>query len=202
MQRAERNLSLLSDKLRGYRGRAGVLLFTGGLDSTVLLALLRKCEISFKLLYLLGGSSVDLLAARRIAAIFRTELIEYPLMKSVSELPPNMRLSAFVDAAASVAKYCGTTEIYVGLIKEDWLFGDLSFPYRVWKRSEGATEENRAGYLAPFWDLTKSDVAHLGRILKVPLQETWSCTSDARIQCLVCNACLERRAAFRTLAEQ
>ena len=51
--------------------------------------------------------------------------------------------------------------------------------------------------LTPFASLRKHDIVRLGTILGVPYETTWSCSKDGEQQCGACEACVERREAFR-----
>jgi 7-cyano-7-deazaguanine synthase len=53
--------------------------------------------------------------------------------------------------------------------------------------------------LLPFLRSGKSDVLRLGFELKVPLELTWTCYLDGKIQCGSCAACLERKQAFESI---
>jgi 7-cyano-7-deazaguanine synthase len=50
--------------------------------------------------------------------------------------------------------------------------------------------------ISPFVDRTKADIAKLGHELGVPLEKTWSCYEGGTIHCGLCGTCVERREAF------
>lgn len=50
--------------------------------------------------------------------------------------------------------------------------------------------------LAPFADRSKADIAALGHQLGVPFADTWSCYEGKYIHCGRCGTCVERREAF------
>ena len=50
--------------------------------------------------------------------------------------------------------------------------------------------------LAPFVDVSKSDIARIGAEIGVPFAETWSCYKGQDIHCGCCGTCVERREAF------
>jgi len=52
----------------------------------------------------------------------------------------------------------------------------------------------------PFVDMTKADICKLGAQLKVPYEKTWSCYQGNELHCGRCGTCIERREAFH-LAE-
>lgn len=48
----------------------------------------------------------------------------------------------------------------------------------------------------PFSSFTKADIVKLGDELRVPFEKTWSCYKGGQIHCGVCGTCVERREAF------
>ncbi len=49
----------------------------------------------------------------------------------------------------------------------------------------------------PFVDMTKAEIVKLGNKLGVPMELTWSCYKGGELHCGKCATCLERRAAFK-----
>jgi 7-cyano-7-deazaguanine synthase len=50
--------------------------------------------------------------------------------------------------------------------------------------------------LTPFVTITKAGIAHHADMLKVPVNETWSCYKGGDMHCGRCGTCVERREAF------
>lgn len=50
--------------------------------------------------------------------------------------------------------------------------------------------------IAPFMNITKSDICVIGRDLGVPYQDTWTCYAGLDMPCGVCGSCVERAEAF------
>ncbi len=50
--------------------------------------------------------------------------------------------------------------------------------------------------LRPFVDKTKADLVRLGALLGVPFEMTWSCYNGETLHCGRCGTCVERREAF------
>ncbi len=48
----------------------------------------------------------------------------------------------------------------------------------------------------PFINVTKTDIARWGTMLKAPLDSTWSCYNDGELHCGRCGTCVERKEAF------
>ncbi len=55
---------------------------------------------------------------------------------------------------------------------------------------------NPVNIIAPFKNMTKTEIVKLGLELNVPLELTWSCYEGKKNPCLKCGTCLERTEAF------
>ena len=62
--------------------------------------------------------------------------------------------------------------------------------------SEGTYEG--VDIIAPYTDMTKSDIARRGAILGVDYSETYSCYKGGEKHCGLCGTCVERKEAFET----
>ena len=50
--------------------------------------------------------------------------------------------------------------------------------------------------LAPFVQISKADIAAVGKEVNAPLELSWSCYKGGEIHCGACGTCFERREAF------
>jgi len=50
--------------------------------------------------------------------------------------------------------------------------------------------------LAPFVQISKSEIARIGAAIGVPFEKTWSCYKGLEVHCGCCGTCVERREAF------
>jgi len=50
--------------------------------------------------------------------------------------------------------------------------------------------------LAPFVQISKSEIARIGAAIGVPFEKTWSCYKGLEAHCGCCGTCVERREAF------
>ena len=68
---------------------------------------------------------------------------------------------------------------------------------------QAMSEASKAGtypgieVLAPYTDLTKTDIALRGKKLGIDYSETWSCYKGGEVQCGKCGTCVERKEALR-----
>ncbi|MBR5166919.1 MAG: 7-cyano-7-deazaguanine synthase QueC [Salinivirgaceae bacterium] len=56
---------------------------------------------------------------------------------------------------------------------------------------------NNARILAPYTNITKTDIARRGKLLKIDYSETWSCYKGGKVHCGKCGTCVERREALQ-----
>lgn len=55
---------------------------------------------------------------------------------------------------------------------------------------------NTIELMRPFVDWNKAEIVHRGAQLNTPLKETWSCYNGGQVHCGRCGTCIERREAF------
>ncbi|MEM7790514.1 MAG: 7-cyano-7-deazaguanine synthase QueC [Verrucomicrobiota bacterium] len=55
---------------------------------------------------------------------------------------------------------------------------------------------NEVELARPFVELTKADIVQRGAELNVPFEKTWSCYKGGKLHCGRCGTCIERREAF------
>ena len=64
------------------------------------------------------------------------------------------------------------------------------------QQAAGLCDWHRVELIAPFIDKTKSDIVRIGAALAVPFDKTWSCYKGGDVHCGRCGTCVERREAF------
>jgi len=57
-------------------------------------------------------------------------------------------------------------------------------------------DERQVHVVAPFVEMSKADIVRRGVTLGVPFAETWSCYKGGDVHCGACGTCVERREAF------
>ncbi|GBC84322.1 7-cyano-7-deazaguanine synthase [bacterium HR11] len=199
-----------------------VVLFSGGLDSTVALWwALRQgwnaipLSIDYK-----GRPGGEREAARQIAALARAELLEVPLpfyrdlqgWRQDGPLPADLAEAnpvylpaknlLFYAIAAYYAEVLGATRIVGGHYRHDGTrFPDASAAY--FARLGGLITEglySRRPHLElPFLDMTKAAIVRLGLDLGAPLDRTWSCYWDGPTPCGRCEGCREKEVALQAV---
>ena len=107
----------------------------------------------------------------------------------------------FVTLAAAKAETLGITDLYLSPVRDDFeayrdcrraFYDALEGALRL-----GATLDAPLRVHTPFVTLWKSDVVRLGLKMQVPYERTHTCYEGLRPACGVCNACVERIAAYR-----
>ncbi len=58
------------------------------------------------------------------------------------------------------------------------------------------TDWHQLDFAAPFLDITKAEIVRLGAEFGVPFGLTWSCYKGGELHCGKCGTCVERREAF------
>jgi 7-cyano-7-deazaguanine synthase len=61
----------------------------------------------------------------------------------------------------------------------------------------GLADFHKVRFLRPFIALTKTDIAKRGYLLSVPFEQTWSCYKGLEKHCGKCGTCVERQEALR-----
>lgn len=197
-----------------------IILFSGGLDSTVMLALAlangRECHaLSFDY----GQRHrIELQAAQKIAAFYGVthqiiRLDPAPFQKSRLTSDNNYtsyyvpaRNTLFLSYATAIAEAHEAEEIYFGANAIDFqLYPDCRPAYidAFQQVLNLATKQAVTGppprLIAPLIAMDKKNIVKKGMALEAPLEMTWSCYTPLprKKPCKVCNACLLRQEAFK-----
>ena len=195
-----------------------LLLFSGGMDSTVLLHELTKNKIGIGirqkpnsvkdvvcLSFIYGQPHADkeLTAAKAyteklgIKHIF--EKLDFPFLKQDmagdNPVVPN-RNAIFISVAAAIAKVNNCAAIFIGCTQSDFeTFPDCR-PVFLRAIDEAMTYAVNVRVIAPLVGRSKSEIVKLGKQHKIDWAETWSCYAGADEPCGGCAACIERNNAL------
>jgi 7-cyano-7-deazaguanine synthase len=199
-----------------------VVMFSGGLDSTV--ALWWSLRQGWKPVPLSieypGRPRGERAAAHQIATAARSEILEVPLpfyrdlqgWRQNGPLPNDLTEAnpvylpaknlLFYSVAAYYAEVLGATRIVGGHYRHDGTrFPDASAAYLA-RLDDLITEglyTHRPRLVFPFLDMTKAAIVRLGLDLGAPLDRTWSCYWDGPTPCGRCEGCREKEAALQAV---
>jgi len=191
-----------------------VLLFSGGIDSTVLLYMLLSKGVDVYSLFIDYGHKASKTEEKAVTAIssrlkLSTKIIR---LKELRLLLPNVhnlrgspfyypyRNTLFITLAAMYAYALGSNSIFIGL--SSTYLQRASFPNAtrdfVSKMNEllGMYGHGVKVY-APLIGIEKSTIVRIGNKLGVPFHLTYSCYHGGEVHCGKCPACLNRKLAFR-----
>lgn len=176
-------------------------LFSGGIDSTVLLwnLLRRHKRVTALSINYDGRPTGEINACHKIASMTRgVGLIDVTLSGLAKPADSNGYIPGrnliFYSIAASVCEKNGIRTIVGGQIKTDHIeFSDASSEY-IMKIKSVLTHDcyPELDILLPLIDMDKDEVIRTGLSIGTPLELTWSCHADVSIQCGRCSGCFER----------
>lgn len=209
--------------------RNGLIVLSGGLDSTTLLYDYRK-EIALAVTFDYGSKhnhaeipcavhhckqlSIEhcVIPLDFMGQYFRSHLLQnggdIPLGSYNSE---NMaatvvpfRNGIMLSIAAGFAESRGLQRIFIANHFGDHaIYPDCRAAFIQPMREavcEGTT--NRVELLAPYTDLQKHEIVAIGMPLGIDYSTTWSCYQGGEVQCGACATCCERQEAFRLAGYQ
>lgn len=186
-----------------------VLLYSGGLDSTVLLYHLRAeghevVPLAFQYGQSHGkelGRAQDICDELEVNLWMVTLPFEIFVGSSLTGgegvVIPNRNM-VFIAAAGSVAEQLHADAVAIGVQEGDaetWADCRGKFCEHTFRSLQAATE-GRVRLMYPFLRKSKLDVVRRGKELGVPFEKTWSCYVGADEPCGDCPACLARREAM------
>ncbi|MEM3426102.1 MAG: 7-cyano-7-deazaguanine synthase QueC [Thermofilum sp.] len=200
---------------------SALVLHSGGLDSTTLLYYVVKKlrythveAVGFdygqkhaKELTYAGMSARKLNIPFQRITINLIHLGNHPLLAKSARIPSAIEDSQhvlvvparnliFISYAVLYALQKGLRDIYVAATLDDF----RSFPdcrpefYHHMNAAVASAYDVRV--YAPFTNMTKADIVRTGMELGVPYELTWTCYVGKSKPCRVCDACVEREAAF------
>jgi 7-cyano-7-deazaguanine synthase len=201
-----------------------VVVFSGGLDSTVLVSMLHNARHNLLLVTFDYGQrhrrEID--AAKQVAAYFGAEhlIVSLPFgqflnqnaLTGDTQIPhgaydettmadtvvPN-RNTIMLSVAASIAVDREADVVATAVHGGDhYLYSDCrpEFLATLQQTWDLALENASPMLHTPFVGSTKGDIARLGISLGAPLHLTWSCYEGGDIPCGECGTCREREQAF------
>tara|TARA_R110002012_G_scaffold36900_1_gene103920 strand:+ start:778 stop:1449 length:672 start_codon:yes stop_codon:yes gene_type:complete len=202
-----------------------VLIYSGGIDSTVLLYFLLKSRNDVKALSVNYGQRHDkeLDYAKNMCGQLNVEhhvadlTALNPLLSGSSLTSPHVQVpEGHYEDLSMKATVVPNRNMILLSIATGWAMstGASSVSYAAHSgdraiypdcREEFADAMNNVMEIAgwdkvsldrPFSSLTKTDIVKLGDKLGVPFEQTWSCYKGQKLHCGMCGTCVERREAF------
>lgn len=176
-------------------GAEVLVLASGGIDSTVLLAFYQKLGRPLAALFIDYGQPAVLHESRAVAQV--SELLSVPLCtcrwSGISQKTTGLIVgrNAFLLLAALMEAPASTTTIAIG-VHSGTPYGDCSSSFIDQMQSVLANYSSRIAIAAPFVEWSKADVYAFGREVRAPLEITHSCEAGGVTPCGLCASCLDR----------
>lgn len=175
-----------------------IVLLSGGLDSTVVLAMQKVQCLALGFDY--GQSHlIELDRAEKIAGYYRApfERLQIPQMPKINDVVFAGRNLVLASLAIATAQARGFDQIAVGCNATDYeRFPDCR-PF-FWGVMKQAAAVYGIGVETPLLQFTKRQIIEEARRLNVPIEMTWSCYSPINdTPCGECLACTTRKQAMQ-----
>ena len=109
------------------------------------------------------------------------------------------RNGIMLSIAAGIAESHGLNAVYIANHAGDHaIYPDCTpaFVDAISKATEAGTYNNLK-IIAPYTNITKTDIAKKGKALGIDYSETWSCYKGGNAHCGTCATCNERKMALR-----
>lgn len=203
----------------------GVVLVSGGLDSTTLMYLFVNQNIEFVPLFINYGQHCAEHEFETLKNVIpsqykdKIEIIDvssiYKYSQSRFIRPANLwkekvvaddlyipyRNVLLLTVAASFAQTIGVSKVYSAFINSNHA-KEIDCSSEFFNKLEGLLSEYGSVKIEmPFRDMTKYEVAKLGIELKAPIGMTFSCQASPDVPCGACPNCVDRLDALKKLEQ-
>jgi 7-cyano-7-deazaguanine synthase in queuosine biosynthesis len=204
-----------------------VVLFSGGIDSTVVATMMAAAKTNSILLFVNFNNQTHLQAAKNIAAFLRMPLhvTDLPAIQRKGNYIAGYRLWLYLSAA-TLADNVHAYTIYTGEVAfpdsleddttntewREFVGAENNVTQEAWKRNRqrfielySDMYENQTDaydFVDPLWGLRKKEIVNLGRGLRAPLHLTSSCQNpklDTLAFATNCGTCWACESAKRAL---
>ena len=188
------------------------ILFSGGIDSSVLLALFKDQGIKCHPLFVDYGQITAVReydAAKKISKNLglKLEKVTIPDISSLTTnqlTNPSVSQNPFYPNRNLLLLTIGSLHAFenknqgvgIGAIKAIGTtpFPDISLPFlNEFEKLVAISLNYQLAILSPFIDMTKKEVVKIGRNLDVPFDLTYSCLTNSERPCEVCESCISRK---------
>jgi len=212
-----------SDKSK--KNKKAVILFSGGLDSTVCLYWAMNKGYKCEVLTINYGQrhKREIQSARKIAEKVNVKMhnikLDFPWLEASSLVDKSKKLPVcsyekigdkipstyvparnlmFTSIAVSLAESIGAEAVILGPNALDFSGYPDCRPQFYKELSKAVLQGcgRQVKLITPIIKLSKQEIVKLGRRLKAPLELTWSCYAGGKEPCGVCDSCKLREKAF------
>ena len=202
-----------------------LVLFSGGLDSTVLATQMKRDAGETRLLSIDYGQrhAKELEHSQRVAMHLELphEILKLPQLGTIlggssltdkslilpeghyaeesmkSTVVPNRNMILLALAGGHALSIGFDTIAYAAHAGDHTIYPDCRPEFAdAMNKALGLADWNDLNLHRPYVEMTKSDLVSLGAELDAPLHLTWSCYAGGEIHCGKCGTCVERKEAF------
>jgi len=202
-----------------------VLIYSGGLDSTVLLYHLlneghevhtlsvnygqrHACELSYAAeISQMAASSHKMAALSSIQPLLAGSSLTSPEIEVAeghyteasmrSTVVPNRNMILLAVATGHALSMGAEKVAYAAHSGDHTIYPDCRNEFAdAMAEAIRLCDWKTVELIRPFVDLTKADIIRRGIQLNVPFEKTWSCYKGGKVHCGRCGTCIERREAF------
>ena len=191
----------------------GVILVSGGLDSTTLMYQFVNQNIEFIPLFVNYGQHcaeheletlrkvIPELYADKIEIIDVSSIYRYSQSRFIKPANP-YRNVLLLTIAASFAQTIGLNKVYSAFINSNHA-KEIDCSSEFFNKLEGLLSEYGSVKIEmPFRNMTKYEVAKLGIELHAPIGQTFSCQASPEIPCGACPNCVDRLNALKQIEQE
>ena len=202
-----------------------LVLFSGGLDSTVLSSQMKQEATETRLLSIDYGQrhAKELDHSQKVADHLGLvhEILKLPQLGTIlggssltdknlilpeghyaeesmkSTVVPNRNMILLALAGGHALSIGFDTIAYAAHAGDHTIYPDCRPEFAdAMNKALGLADWNNLNLHRPYVEMTKSDLVSLGEELNAPLHLTWSCYAGGEIHCGKCGTCVERKEAF------
>lgn len=224
-------MSKLSDLLAACNDEYdSIVLFSGGIDSTVVATTLARAHVNALLIFVHTGVQTHEDAAIKIAKVIQLPIVTMDLRKvfgiardATTPYVAGYRLWLYLAAVSAADRFSAFT-IYTGEVafpddktNADWraeCSGSNDITQEAWRKNRqrfielySDMYENQSDaydFVDPLWGLSKAQIVKLGKALGAPLELTSSCQSRTldRLSKKNCGICWACKSRIRAGVEE